>query len=160
MFKRNKLARRKLDEVISGSGFSMLKIPNHGWIKTVRQALGMTTSQFAQRLGVKQPRVFEIEKDETKLSIKNLEKAAAALGCDLAYMFIPKNNKLDCGLSQQGLEQIVHMQARNKAKKIIEKTTHNMALENQTPVYNEKEFEDIVNDLLHGSPARLWDENE
>ena len=39
--------------------------PPRGWIRAIRQALGMTTGQLAQRMGVKQPRVVELEKSES-----------------------------------------------------------------------------------------------
>jgi hypothetical protein len=35
-----------------------------------------------------------------------------------------------------------------------------MALENQTPIYDKMELEDMVQELLNGSQARLWDEDE
>ena len=38
--------------------------PSRGWIRAIREALGMTTGQLAKRLGVHQPRVIELERGE------------------------------------------------------------------------------------------------
>ena len=55
--------------------------PPKGWLRAIRDALGMTTRQLAARLGVSQPRVVALEKgevDET-LTLAGLRRAAAAL---------------------------------------------------------------------------------
>ena len=38
--------------------------PPKGWLRAIRDALGMTTAQFARRLGVSQPRIIELEQSE------------------------------------------------------------------------------------------------
>ena len=43
--------------------------PSRGWIRAIREALGMTTGQFAKRLGVHQPRVIELERGEASGNI-------------------------------------------------------------------------------------------
>ena len=40
--------------------------PVRGWIKAIREALGMSTAQLAKRLGVKQPSVVALERSEAK----------------------------------------------------------------------------------------------
>lgn len=150
MKKQNKLARRKLDEKFKKIDSPSIEKPHQGWIKAIRQALGITTYQLAKKLNVKQPRVLEIERDESSLSLKNLEKVADALNCKLVYALVPKTS----------LEEMAYNQAEKKAKKILAKISHNMALENQTPIYDKMELEDMIQELLNGSQARLWDENE
>src|SRR5450432_45820 len=68
--------------------------PVRGWIKAVREALGMTTKQLASRLGVKQPSVVAIEQSEAKGSIElaTLRRVAEALDCTLAYVLIPNKS--------------------------------------------------------------------
>jgi DNA-binding XRE family transcriptional regulator len=41
-------------------------LPVRGWIKAIRNALGMSTEQMAKRLGVKQPSVVALEQSEAK----------------------------------------------------------------------------------------------
>ena len=67
--------------------------PPKGWLRAIRDALGMTTSQFAKRLGVSQPRIIELEKSEVdgSVTLQTLQRAAEALGCRLVYALVPKN---------------------------------------------------------------------
>jgi predicted DNA-binding mobile mystery protein A len=57
--------------------------PEKGWIKAVREALGMTTAQLGKRLGVSQQRAAMVEKAEVdgSITLKSLEQAAQTLGC-------------------------------------------------------------------------------
>src|ERR1700719_3707346 len=66
--------------------------PSRGWIRAIREAIGMTTAQLAKRLGVHQPRVIELERGEAtgNITVKSLERAAEALGCHLVYALVPK----------------------------------------------------------------------
>src|SRR6476620_11211414 len=65
--------------------------PARGWIRGIRQALGMTTSQLAKRMKVQQPRIIELEKAEVKgnITMLSLERAAEALGCRVIYALVP-----------------------------------------------------------------------
>src|SRR5580700_8154301 len=78
--------------------------PIKGWIKAVREALGLTTAQLAKRLGVKQPSVVAIEQSEAKgtIQLATLKRAAAALDCTLVYALVPR----------KPLEEMVRAQAR------------------------------------------------
>ncbi|MDD3371684.1 MAG: mobile mystery protein A, partial [Alphaproteobacteria bacterium] len=66
--------------------------PPKGWVRAVRDALGMTTKQLAQRMGVAQPRITELEKAEMSggITLTSLERAAEALGCRVVYAFVPE----------------------------------------------------------------------
>lgn len=70
----------------------VLERPSRGWIRAIRQGLGMTTAQLAKRMGVSQPRVTELEKAEAGLGVTlhSLERAAEALDCRLVYVLVPK----------------------------------------------------------------------
>ncbi len=62
--------------------------PHRGWVKAIREALGMTTAQFAQRMGVSQPRTTELEQAEIedKITLGTLRRAAEAMNCTLVYI--------------------------------------------------------------------------
>jgi len=66
-------------------------VPVRGWIKGIREALGMSTAQLAKRLGIKQPSLVELEQSEAKGSIElaTLRRVAEALDCTLVYAFVP-----------------------------------------------------------------------
>ena len=51
----------------------MIEIPPQGWLKTIRDFLGMTSSQLAKRIGVSQPRVFAMEKNEKNIIPPTIE---------------------------------------------------------------------------------------
>src|SRR5476651_67154 len=65
--------------------------PPRGWIRAIRDALGMTTSQLAKRMGVTQPRISELERAEASgnIGLRSLERAAEAMGCRLVYVLVP-----------------------------------------------------------------------
>src|SRR5665213_282755 len=95
--------RLKQFEAVSG-----YTAPVRGWIKAIREAVGMTTGQLARRLGVKQPSVVAIEQSEARESIElaTLRRVAEALDCTLVYAFVPK----------KPLETIVRERARMFAR--------------------------------------------
>jgi predicted DNA-binding mobile mystery protein A len=65
--------------------------PPQGWLRAVRDALGMTTAQLGRRLKVFQPRIVELEKSEVSgsVTLHTLQRAAEALGCRLVYALVP-----------------------------------------------------------------------
>jgi predicted DNA-binding mobile mystery protein A len=64
-------SRSHLDERFKALGpVTRYSSPVRGWIKAVREALGMTTAQLAKRLGMKQPSVVAIEQSEAKGTIE------------------------------------------------------------------------------------------
>src|SRR5271156_439413 len=90
--------------------------PPKGWLRAIRGALGMTTAQFARRLGVSQPRIIELEQSEADggVTLHTLERAAEALGCRLVYTLVPKRPLADVvrdrvqRIAQQKLAYVEH----------------------------------------------------
>lgn len=147
------MARKQLDKRLNLlQNIDFLARPPRGWIKAIREALGMTTAQLAKRLGVSQPRVLAIEKAEVSGSIKleSLQRAARALDCRLVYALVPRNS----------LESLVEDRARKLAKKCLRATSHSMALEDQrVDEADEKEhLERLVQKLLNQPGSALWED--
>ena len=147
------MARKQLDKRLNIlQKVDILARPPRGWIKAIREALGMTTAQLAKRLGVSQPRVLGIEKAEVSGSIKleSLERAARALDCRLVYALVPRKS----------LESLVEDRARELAKKRLRATSHSMALENQrVDEADELEhLERLVQKLLNQPGSALWED--
>lgn len=72
------LARKQLDKRLNPLRHSdSLTMPPRGWVRAIRQALGMTTAQLAKRVGVSQPRAVEIEQAEKNraITLDSLERA-------------------------------------------------------------------------------------
>lgn len=129
--------------------------PKEGWIETIRKTLGMTGRQLAKRMGCSQSNLVSLEKREKtgKVTLDALEQAANAMNFRCVYFFIPN----------KPIDQILEDQARLVAKKRLLSIGHSMELEQQglTPQQNKQQEEDLVQELLQGSPRNLWeDENE
>lgn len=99
--------------------------PRSGWIRAIRDALGMSTRELAVRADVSAARISQIEKAERdrSLTLANLERIAGALGCRVEYVLVPR----------QPLDDIVWEQARQKAAAEVAGVDHTMALEDQRP---------------------------
>ncbi|MHB1530158.1 MAG: mobile mystery protein A [Acidiferrobacteraceae bacterium] len=146
--------RRQLDKRLSVLiNADALAPPSRGWIKAIREALGMTTSQLAKRLSVSQPRVVAIEKAEANVSITlgSLERAAQALDCRLVYALAPR----------KPLEALVEERARDLATKRLGLASHTMALEAQgVDLSDENEqLKHLVSQLIAKGGSKLWEED-
>lgn len=147
------LARKHLDKRLNSLRDSKnLLRPPKGWVKAIREALGMTAEQLAHRVGVTKPRIYEIEKSELSGSITlgSIERAAHALDCQLVYAFVPK----------QPLQEMVEQRALLEAKKRVRATSHTMALEDQA--VDEKELrqhiEALAKDLINQRTSQIWED--
>ena len=123
--------------------------PPKGWVRAIRDALGMTSAQFARRLGIAQPSAVELEQAERekRITLQTLERAAEALGCRLVYVLIP----------EKPLEETLNERARLVAAKKMASVEHTMRLEDQA-VRRKGEAERKLVDTLLAKPARLWDD--
>jgi predicted DNA-binding mobile mystery protein A len=119
-------ARKNLDLRLSDGPALRRKLarPNQGWIRAIRQALGMTAEQLGHRLGVTQATLSGLEASEINGSIRlaTLRKAAEAMNCTLVYAFVPNTS----------LEETVQEQARKVAGEQLKPVEHTMLLENQS----------------------------
>jgi predicted DNA-binding mobile mystery protein A len=81
--------------------------PGFGWIRAIRDALGMSTFELGERMGVTPSRVRQMERAEAAgcIELASLERAARALDCRLCYVIVP----------DEPLEQMVRRQALRKA---------------------------------------------
>lgn len=123
--------------------------PVRGWIKAVRQALGMSSSQLARRIGVKQPTVIEMEQSEMKgtIQLATLRRAAEAVDCTLVYVLIPN----------KPLKTMIRERARKLARRRLQAVDHTMLLENQKVSTKgaEPRLDELAEDI---DPRALWDE--
>ena len=155
MARNQEAARRHLDERFTRMEGSNLFIrPLKGWVRAIRDALGMSTTQLAKRIGIPQSRVVAIEKGEISgtLTLNTLYRVAEALDCQLVYALVPKDN--------QSLTSIVESRAQAKAKAIMEQTKHTMSLEAQSVKDTELavQCKRLALKLLQDSPRKLWED--
>ena len=133
------MARRSLDRRLSmirpvTSAFAK---PAGGWIKAIREALGMSGDQLARRLGVTRFAVRSLEQQERDEGIRlsSLRRAAEALDCRLVYAFVPNKS----------LENMVGDRAELVARRRLAGVQQTMALEDQA----------LEDDELDAQTARL-----
>jgi predicted DNA-binding mobile mystery protein A len=141
-------ARRRLDERLASLSQAVGPRPAGGWIRAIRESLGMTTSQLAERMGVSQARVTQVEHGEVERSLRlsTLDRAAEALNCRVIYALLP----------HEPLEEMVRRQAKAIAGDAVASTSHNMRLEDQAPDARIVELlvDEIANELVD-APG-LW----
>lgn len=121
-----------------------------GWLKLIREALGRTQRQQAQRLGISAPTLHKSEKSEVddRISLGQLRKLADGLDCDLVYALVPRKPLID----------MVHDRARAIATQEVHHVAHSMALEDQRPSdeFLRKRVDRRTEDLLRGRWSELW----
>jgi predicted DNA-binding mobile mystery protein A len=122
--------------------------PVRGWIKAIREALGMSTAQLAKRLGIKQPSLVELEQSEAKgtIELATLRRVAEALDCTLVYALVPN----------KPLEAIVRDRARTFARRRREPVEHSMLLEDQKVTAKDAEAR-LVEIVRETNPRLFWD---
>jgi len=122
--------------------------PVRGWIKAIREALGMTSAQLAERMELSQPTITAMEQSEAKgkIQLETLKRVAKALDCTLVYALVPN----------RPLETIVQNQARKVARRRLLAVDHTMLLENQqtNPADLEAQIDSYVRDM---NSRTLWD---
>ncbi|MEI6701730.1 MAG: mobile mystery protein A [Actinomycetota bacterium] len=141
-------ARRRLDQRLAG--LDLGERPPRGWIRAIRQALGMTTGELSQRMGITQSRISQLERSEELGSIRldTLERAARALNCQVHYVFVPN----------EPLEEMVRRQAVLRARAEVDVVWHTMALEDQAPgpAVAEAQVDELAKQFVDG--RNLWAE--
>lgn len=133
------------------SALTHLQIPAKGWIRAIREALGMSNRQLGLRLGVSQQRAAVIESAERSgnLSLKTMRVVAEALDCEFVYGFVPRH----------GLEATVRMQAELLAARRLGQAVNTMHLEDQglPGAENDEILRNMVHDLMADPPRNFWD---
>lgn len=146
-----KRARERLDERLAplkpGERF---RAPPKGWVRAIRDALGMSGVQYARRLRVRPPSVAALEASEENgtIQLKTLRRAAEALDCTLVYALVPNDS----------LEGAVRARARKIALRDLGRVAHTMKLEAQeTPDgATDERLEAYIRDKV--KERDLWDE--
>ena len=153
--KYKRIAREQLDQNIQRlQPLKNINVPLKGWIKAVRESIGMTSTQLAKRLGVSQPRVTQIEKEEINgsLTINMMRKVAEALNCNYYYSILPL---------EENLETLLRIRVTLIVKKKYENVKHTMKLEAQglDEFSMNKEIEHAVKEIMRELPKTIWEDN-
>ena len=154
MKNRKKLVRKQLDKtLLEFRPILGISIPQKGWIRAIRDSLGMSGRQLADRLGITRQRVSEIERDELtdSITIKSMRKVADCLDCVFVYAFVP----------QTSLEHTVHNRAKQVAEERIKRASQSMLLEGQALKEDDEldALNDMIEEMIETLPSTLWDDS-
>jgi predicted DNA-binding mobile mystery protein A len=126
--------------------------PPTGWIKAIRNAIGMSMLQLGNRLSITKQSVQDIERREKdgSITIKALREAARALDMQLVYGFVPNDGSL---------ELLIERKAKELATQIVMRTNNSMKLEDQenTKQRIEKAIQERTTIIKTEMPKTLWD---
>ena len=124
--------------------------PQIGWVRAIRESLGMSTVALARRLGITHAGVRKLESSESSeaITLASLRKLAEALDCELRYVLIPRTS----------LKEQLQERAETVAQERLRPIAHSMALEDQAVQgsVNKLQMDQEVNNLLEGSRRDLW----
>ncbi len=89
--------RRDLDEDLRVFKGRKVRRSRWGWLRGVRQALGMRVGEIAQRMKVGKSEVYRLEMSEVRdtITLKKLRGAAEAMGCEVVYAVVPARGTLE-----------------------------------------------------------------
>jgi predicted DNA-binding mobile mystery protein A len=100
--------------------------PQLGWLRAIREALGITLNQVGKNMRATRQRIknFEDAERQDRITLASLRRVAEAMGCELVYAIVPKSGTI---------VELAEKQAVDEATKRVLAVEHTMALENQAP---------------------------
>ena len=151
--RNNKLQFQQLNEKMDQlTGLQHVIVPPIGWIKAIRNGIGMSMEQLGKKLSITKQAVMDIEKREKEgaITIKSMQEIGKAMDTQFVYGFVPKAGSL---------EQMIEYRALEIASKIVERTSTTMKLEDQANSKEriEKAIKERATEIINKTPKILWD---
>ena len=151
--RNNKLQFQQLNEKMDQlTGLQHVIVPPIGWIKAIRNGIGMSMEQLGKKLSITKQGVMDIEKREKEgaITIKSMQEIGKAMDTQFVYGFVPKAGSL---------EQMIEYRALEIASKIVERTSTTMKLEDQVNSKEriEKAIKERATEIINKTPKILWD---
>jgi predicted DNA-binding mobile mystery protein A len=137
-------SHHQLDEDLGRIRAAALAVPPGGWLRGIREALGMSMAQLGRRMGLPRQGVLALEQREASgaVSLKTLREAAAALDAELVYAIVPRRS----------LARMLQKQARRKAGEELAREQWATAADLEAAV------EKRAAEWLLVRPRALWDD--
>ncbi len=132
--------------------FGDFSMPPNGWLRMVRNALGMSGTQLANRLSITKARISKAEQGELtgSITLKTMQNMAVAMNCRFVYAVVPDNE----------IEEIIKKRAYQKAREQIKSASTQMALEAQS--LNDKQLayavDQLASEIIERMPSDLWND--
>jgi predicted DNA-binding mobile mystery protein A len=146
-----KIARRQLDKRFAQMGSKVVFTrPRSGWIRAIRESLGMTAAQLGDQIGISKQAVLNTEDNEARdaTTLKTLQRMASAMDCTVYYAIVPNKS----------LEQAVQARAHEVATEEINKANQTMTLEDQALPAEDRQaqIDDLADELVKHNGRVLW----
>jgi predicted DNA-binding mobile mystery protein A len=126
-------------------------IPSKGWLRTIRMALSMPLEYPARKQAITRQAMLAIERREAEgtITLNALRKAANALEMKLVYAIIPLDGSL---------EALIQRRAYELALRMVERTSVNMALEDQGlgKAQLDEAIKRRTEELINEKSRKLW----
>lgn len=152
MSKKSLQIQQLNSKMLAFASLQKVATPPTGWVKAIRNAIGMSMLQLGNRLSITKQSVQDIERREKdgSVTIKALREAAKALDMQLVYGFVPNDGTL---------EALIDRKAKELATHIVQRTSNTMKLEDQENSKQriEKAIEERTTIIKHEMPKTLWD---
>lgn len=118
------LRAQQIDRMILPLRSLKLPSPQKGWIRALREAMGVSYAELGERLQASRSLAAQQEKAEVddRITLRSLRACASALDCDLVYAFVPRG---------ASIEETLAARARAVASQTVRRVEHSMALEDQ-----------------------------
>jgi predicted DNA-binding mobile mystery protein A len=151
--RNNKIQFQQLNEKLAQlTVLQHVNVPPIGWIKAIRNGIGMSMEQLGKKLSITKQGVMDIEKREKEgaITIKSMQELAKALDLKFVYGFVT---------NADSLEQMIENRALEIATKIVERTSTTMKLEDQANSKEriEKAIKERASEIINKTPKILWD---
>ncbi len=129
-----------------------IQVPERGWVHSIRKALNMTLQQLGNRLNISTQGAKNIEEREAcgAISLKSLKEVGKALDMQFVYGFVPNKGSF---------ENLIESKSHELAKKIVNRTSHTMKLEDQGNSQERinQSIEDLTSDIKREMRKSIWD---
>lgn len=118
-------------------------------IKIIRETLGLTQQQLAQKAGTTARSIIRIEQGKMLPNVALLQKIAVVLNTDCKILLVPKINIVD----------FLEEKAEQKAQSLVGLARGTAAMEEQSPSLQayQEEIEKTKRELIDKKRYALWD---
>ncbi len=91
------LRAQQIDRMVEPLRSITLPRPPKGWIRALREAMGVSSGELAQRLHANRSLAPQQERAEVddRITLRSLRACADALDCDLVYAFVSRSATVD-----------------------------------------------------------------
>ena len=127
--------------------------PSKGWIREIREALGISAMQMSKWMGMSPQAYIHQESSERKgtLSLARLRRIAGVLGFHVVITLVPRGGG--------DLDTVLRTRARQVAERLVYEVERSMGLESQArdAATIEREIAERTEELIRTADSLIWE---